>query len=202
MPDYLTDRLNDQVVIAGTHYTDGLPRLLKVIPENGGLLTLPPILGATFRGKQFFYTEAFELAATTDQKDYIIKTPDTTKWCHLIFTAEGSAITEVMLFEDTQYESTDGTELTVFNNNRNSTDANTTLLYETSVPVTSTDSGTRIHWNKSGSATNQSKNSGETQRGDEIFLKQNTQYRLFIGSGSADNLCNIVLHWHEHTNSA
>ena len=55
MPEFETDNLYNQIVIAGTNYSDSLPRLLRVNPKNGGLLTLPPIISATLSSKQYFY---------------------------------------------------------------------------------------------------------------------------------------------------
>ena len=83
-------------VIAGMR-RDNVPGYAKVIYENGGLLTLEPILAATFAGKQYFYSAAFTLSATTDTADYLFVTPDTSEWAHMIWRATGSAITEIKL---------------------------------------------------------------------------------------------------------
>lgn len=49
-----------------------------------------------------------------------------------------------------------------------------------------------------------------TQRGEvtiaglasnEVILKQNSKYLIRFTSGTADNLCNLLLEWYEHTNS-
>ena len=200
MPQYYTDNVRNQVAIAGVSAYDDLPRLVNVNRANRGMLTLSPILSATLAGKQFFYSEAFTLAETTDQKDYVLVTPNTTKWCHLTYHAEGQAITEISLWEDTKFTSTDS--LTVYNNDRNSTDANTTLLYQLTTPTSSTDTGSRLIHHKSGSATQQSRDDASVEVGDEMILKQNSRYRLNIVTESTGNLCNVFLHWHEHTNES
>ena len=199
MPKYLTK--TGQTTIAGLDVND-TPSFLKIIYQNRGLLTLPPTLAATFQGKEFFFSDAFELAETTDARDYVFVTPNTTKWAHFTFHAEGSAITEISFWEDTQYSvTTDYTAQTTFNNNRNSTDAADCLIY-LATATSSTDSGTRLLHMKSGSATQQSKDSMDAGYADELFLKQNAKYRISFGSGSTSNLCNLKVQWHEHTNES
>jgi hypothetical protein len=192
-----------ETVIGGIARGDDTPRHARIVKENKAMLFVPPILAATFAGKQFFYSEAFELAATTDTRDYVFQTPNTTEWAHLIFDGTGNAITEVALFEDTELTTTsDYTEQTTFNNNRNSTDTADCKLYLCGVGLSTTDSGTRLLHQKSGSATNQSKTPADHGYGDELFLKSNTYYRFMFRTYSASNLCNITLQWHEHTNDS
>lgn len=190
-----------QAVIYGVD-ASGNPTYAKVIAQNRGLLTLPPILAATFQGKEFFYSEAFTLAETTDSRDFVFITPNTTEWAHLTFHGSGSAITEVSLWEDTEYNTTsDYTLLTTYNNNRNSTDAADCLLYLATV-TSATDSGTQLLNVKSGSATQQSKDSMDAGIADELFLKQNSPYRISFNTESTGNLCNLKIQWHEHTNES
>ena len=186
-------------VVMGGMRTDDTPGYAKIIYQNRGLLVLPPILAATFQGKQFFYSDAFTLAETTDIRDYIFVTPDTAEWAHFTFHASGSAITEVSLWEDTQYSSTDA--LTTYNNNRNSTDVADCLLYLATATST-TDTGTRLIHINSGSATQQSRDSTEGGYEDELFLKRNASYRINFATSSTNNLCNLKIQWHEHTNES
>lgn len=66
----------------------------------------------------------------------------------------------------------------------------------------STDNGTLIWHQKSGAATNQSRSSMAAGNTEEIILKQNSLYRIRIGTGTTSNLCNIKLEWYEHTNKS
>ena len=188
-------------VISGVDGNNNLQEV-RVNSANRGMLVMDPILCKTFAGAQFFYSEAFTLAETSDAKDYIFKTPDTTEWAHLTFRLTGSAITEISLWEDTELTTTsDYTELTTYNNNRNSTDSASCLLYEAS-PATATDSGTRLFHMKSGAATRQSRTPMTGERSDEKFLKQNSYYRFSFATESTGNLCNTLFQWHEHTNGS
>ena len=189
-------------VVMGGMRTDDTPGYAKIIYQNRSLLTVPPVLAATFQGKQFFYSESFELTETTDTRDYVFKTPDTAEWAHFWVKAGGSAITEFRLWEDTELSvTTDYTALTTYNNNRNSTDVADCLLYLASADTT-TDTGSRLWYLKSGSATQQSRDSSEGRIEDEMFLKRNSYYRISFATGSTSNFCHMRLHWHEHTNES
>ena len=187
-----------ETTIAGIDGNDNI-NYARINSGNRGLLTIPPILCKIFAGKEFFYSEAFELAETTDTQDYIFVTPNTTEWAHFAFHATGSAITEVALWEDTKYSSTD--ELTTYNNNRNSATPPSSKLYQVTATST-TDTGTRLIHVKSGSATRQSKDSMSAGYADELFLKQNAKYRISFATASTSNLCNLLIQWHEHTNGS
>jgi hypothetical protein len=196
MPKYFTQPGSS--VIGGVNSSNDAD-YLKIISANRALLTIDPILAATFAAKQFFYSDAFTLAATSDYRDYLFVTPNTTEWAHFLVHVDGNAITEFKLIEDSELSSSDGTAQTTFNNNRNSTDSADCLLYLIE-PASATDSGTQLLHDKSGSATNQSKSSMSGGYADELFLKSNSIYRIQVGTGSASNLCNILVQWHEHTN--
>jgi hypothetical protein len=145
-------------------------------------------------GSHFMYTDSFELGSAATQ-DYLIVTPDTTKWAHMLFDMDASAIAMFQLYEDSTHTSTDAQ--TTGNNNRNSDVAATTLIYKGS--STDTEDGNLIHEYKGGSATNQSRSASLARNDSEIILKQNTTYTLRYTSYAASNLCNLRLEWYEHT---
>ena len=194
MAKYLTK--TGQTVIAGTD-SNGNPAFARVSHHNRGLLVMPPELCATYNGSEFFYSEAFTLTGTTDRRDYILETPDSDTVTHMnIIRAIGSVITYFKIIEDTELSSTDA--LTVFNNNRNDSTTNTAQLYLADAAGGTTDTGTKIFEDNSGGETNKSISPMTGTYADEIFLKKNTKYRFSFGTGSASNLCNFLLKWHEH----
>ena len=148
-------------------------------------------------GSHFFYTDSVLLASAGTQ-DYLITTPDTTKWAHMIIVPDGSAITQFQLYEAT--DKTGTTAQTVQNRNRNSVTAAGVTVHK-GVSGGSTD-GTLIWQYKGGAATGVSSRSSAnvTRNNSEIVLKQNTKYILRITSGTNDNLTNVMLDWYEHTN--
>lgn len=146
-------------------------------------------------GSNFFYTDSVTLASAGTQ-DYLITTPNTKKWAHLIFQATGSAITQVQIYEGA--DRVGSTLQTVFNSNRNiTTDATTTVHKGQSGGTTD---GALIWQRKSGAAQGASRTGAESSHSGEIVLKQNTKYLLRFTSGTADNLTNLNLEWYEHTN--
>lgn len=146
-------------------------------------------------GSHFFYTDKNTLADTATVV-YLITTPNTTAWAHMVFSITGSAITTVDIYEGADRNGT--TAQTVYNSNRNSLTAATTTIHK-AISGGTTD-GTLIWTRMSGSATQQSRSGMEMTRGAEKILKQATKYLIRITSGTASNLTNIQLDWYEHTN--
>jgi len=146
-------------------------------------------------GSHFFYTDSVELASGNTQ-DYMITTPNTTKWSHMTFQATGSAITQVQIFEGS--DKTGTTSQTIFNNDRNSATTSTLTIHK-GTSGGSTD-GTQIYTIKSGSSAGNSRSPAISERNSEIILKQNTKYIIRITSGTNANLTNLQLEWYEHTN--
>ncbi len=146
-------------------------------------------------GRHFMYTDAITLADTATQV-YLITTPDTTRWAHIWFDLQGSAITQFELYEGADRTGT--AAQTIGNNNRNS-DIESGLAIHKGVSAGSTD-GTLLFIHKGGSANNQSRAGSTTGNDEEIILKQNTKYILKVTSSTASNLINIKLEWYEHIN--
>jgi len=146
-------------------------------------------------GSHFMYTDAVELASAATQ-DYLITTPDTTKWAHILFDMDGSAITQWQLYEGSDK---DGTTLqTVGNSNRNSLTAATTTIHKGTSGGTT--DGVLMHVYKGGSASAQSKGPATSRNDEEIILKQDTKYILRVTSGTNANLTNLRIEFYEHTN--
>lgn len=146
-------------------------------------------------GNHFIYTDSVTLAASGVQ-DYLITTPNTAKWAHMLFYLDGSAITQWQLYEAT--DKTGTTAQTIGNSNRNSTTLATITLHKGTAGGTT--DGTLTHQYKGGSATNQARFATDTGNNQEIILKQNTKYILRTTSGTDNNLTNIRLEWYEYTN--
>lgn len=146
-------------------------------------------------GSHFMYTDSVEIASGATQ-DYMIITPDTTKWAHMLFDIDGSAITQWQLYEGSDKNPT--TEQVTGNNNRNSLVAATTKIYKGTSGGTT--DGNLIHQYKSGSSTAQSRGPSSVRNDSEIILKQNTKYILRVTSGTNGNLTNLRLEWYEHIN--
>lgn len=182
-----------QVVMYGTSRGD--VREMRVDNATNSIQTIDYAHHEIHAGSHFIYTDSVELGEAS--QDYLITTPDTTKWAHMMFVLDASAIGQFRLYEGADR---DGTTLqTVGNNDRNSSvAAGVTIHKGTSGGTTD---GTLINQYKGGSATNQSKGESGSRNDEEIILKQNTRYILRITAFAAETLCNVKLEWYEHTNA-
>jgi hypothetical protein len=186
-----------EVHIKGYRSSDATFQPLRLDKATNSIQTIDYEHHEIHAGSHFFYTDAVELD-TNGVQNYLITTPDTTRWAHIIMLATGSAITQVQIYEGADR---DGTTLqTVFNSDRNSLTAATVTVHKgTSGGATD---GTLVWQRKSGSAAGSSRTGMETTRGGEKILKRNTKYIVRITSGTNDNLTNVQFDWYEHINIA
>jgi len=202
MANLQIDRLNQQVFQVDAEEGSNALRWVIVIDSptdlsTAAVETIDYAHHEVHAGSHFMYTDAVTLAASATQ-DYLITTPNTTKWAHMTFHLDGSAITQWQLYEGADRSGT--TPQTIGNNNRNSaTTATTTIHKGTSGGTTD---GVQAYIYKGGAATKQAQTGTEAGNTEEIILKQNTKYILRVTSGTNDNLTNVRLEWYEHTNKA
>jgi hypothetical protein len=129
-------------------------------------------------------------AATTD---FLVITPDTTKWMHIIWSFATEAEFEFYLYE-APTTTADGTPITGYNNNRNSATAPTLMAY--SAP-TVTVVGTNIWSGKTGAGKLAG---GESRNESELVLKQNTKYLFrFLKIAAGTVWLDYDFKWYEHT---
>ena len=146
---------------------------------------------------------------TGDTLAICFKTPDTKKWLHMIASVETSGSIEYSIYEGATITADDGTDITIWNRNRNSSNTSGILTIESSPEageatlITAgtgiTAGGDTIKQVIMGSGSNPATARGGTSRGEEEFiLEQNTIY-AFIVIGQADNIrITISLSWYEH----
>jgi hypothetical protein len=134
------------------------------------------------------------------------KTPDTTKWAHMVVSSRSSGEANICIYEEATVTAGSGTEKTIYNRNRNS--ATTSTLINNADPAvaglitvdpTVTDDGTCIYEEHFGSGQTRG---GAVRGTDEFVLKQNAQYVIRVTSEAAANDCDICLNWYEHTDVA
>lgn len=175
--------------------TDGTLSPISIDASTNTIQTIEYAHHEIHTGSHFMYTDCLTLANAGTQ-DYLLTTPNTTKWSHMSFQYEGSAITALDIYEGT--DKTGTTIQNIFNNNRNSATTSVNTIYKGTSGGTT--DGTKIWCHKSGSTTNQSISGASSEQATEIILKQNTKYIFRLTSGTNDNLVNLNLEWYEHTN--
>jgi len=156
-------------------------------------------------GSHFYVADSSTInEATTDAVDYLLVVPNTTKWPHVVFNVDGVAVTSVFLYEDCLQETSDGwTQLNVFNNNRNSSaDATMEVWKYAGSSIPSSDFGDVIYSYASGATSMRSNTPMEARKDRELILCQGVKYVLRVLSGTASNLCNVLIYWYEHTDKS
>ena len=138
----------------------------------------------------------------------------TTKWPHMVIHGSSSAVAVFSLYENTSIDVNEGTDLTIWNRNRNSATVSTLLSIESPAVAGNLTSyneaqavganitiTTELHREQIGSAGNvQSASGGQTRGQAEWVLDQGGQYAVCITSETADDSHhNLILDWYEHT---
>ena len=160
---------------------------------DGGIPILDYSHKEIHSGKHFYFTEYFALNSGED-REYLLTTADSDSTPHFKGIIAGTFITTVDLYEGTSL--TGGTPITVFNNNRNS--SNTAGMTVAHTPSGSGD-GTKIYTYKFGNgSTPQTSTGGFVEPDQEIVLKKNTKYLLRVTSGTNANSLSVDMYWYEH----
>lgn len=143
-------------------------------------------------------------------------TPDTTKWIHMVVEASSTAGAYLAIYEAADLDVDEGTDLAIYNRDRNSATASTVTTIET-VPEAgkatsyteaqaagaTLSTATELMRHYMGAAATGADISGGVRATAEFILKQNTQYAFVIVATSDDtNTHNLILSWYEHTNQA
>ncbi len=150
--------------------------------------------GELHEGRHFVIRDYMSLPKA-GTRDILFVTPDTPRWCHMVYSYESNDAAVVGQFFEGPTVSASGTPALTVNRNRNSAyTAGLQIYYAPTVTATGTLLAAR--------AVGSGKNSGGAMRDNaEIVLKQNTLYLLRITEGNvaATNL-NWEFDWYEHTN--
>ncbi len=155
-------------------------KLLNTIdPVSSALRTLLAEHYQIHNGSHFFSRDFIDLGNGATH-NILVVTPDTTKWSHFIFAIEHE-LEAFVTFTEGVATGGDGTPVTAFNNNRNSVEVSTTLLFHT---PTSPTGGDVLARDRKGSGK---KFGGGGRSEEEIVLKQNTKYLVSITNGTASN---------------
>jgi hypothetical protein len=143
-------------------------------------------------------------------------TPNTSKWVHMFASFSSTAASIATIYEAADLDVGEGTQLTIYNRDRNSSTASTVTSIEnpavankaTSFSVAQAAGATLsttnpIYKRYLGAAAAGADTGGESRDDNEFILDQNVQYAFVIENTTADdNTHNIVLNWYEHTNIA
>ena len=146
-----------------------------------------------------FFIAGYDTYAADGDIDFQVTTPDSTTWAHMLFEIQATGATVFSIYEGGTIGG-GGSAVTAYNSNRNSS-GTSVLTIQTGGTVTA--EGTLIFAQAFGVSGNPTQTAGGAERSaHEIILKQNTTYRFFIESNSADNIISYQGYWYEHANQA
>jgi hypothetical protein len=134
--------------------------------------------------------------------EFIIKTPNTAKWAHLLIDYQSNASAFTLIgYEGVTVATTGATAVTPFNNDRNSSNTSGLSIWRST--GTATTSATIIDglFTIGSSGNPQTRVGGQQSRSDELILKQNTWYVFRFTNGADTNVINFRFSWYEHTNN-
>lgn len=139
-----------------------------------------------------YFIAGFETVGLSAEIDFVLTTPNTQKWAHLLFWIQSTKGFSLEMYEGAS-SVVAGTPITPRNNNRNFPDSS---VIEVIKDPTSITVGTKIAEWSAGSNLR----AGFVERTKEIILKQNTIYLFRITSLDATNLITWDSNWYEHLN--
>jgi hypothetical protein len=118
----------------------------------------------------------------------------------MTWTIQATGETVFTVYEDATATTSGATDITAYNNDRNSTDTTSLTLLQKDGDV-SGGAGTQIFTQAVGIADTPTRiRGGADAREREIILKQNSTYRFLIESNSNSNIISVAFEWYEHTN--
>jgi len=193
------DSKYNQVVVMGNGYdavegSQGMDRIT-------GATTTIDYEHHEIHGGSHFTLCGFDTIDEDETIDFVIQTPDTTKWAHMTFQASGTTQLEFNVYRTPTVTGGTGTAQTPLNNNENSSTASTlTILRDPTI----TNAGTELPLGSSSglqAATPSRANSeGLIGRNRELILRQNTTYLFRFTSRGDGNIVSFCGSWYEHTN--
>jgi hypothetical protein len=156
-----------------------------------------------------YFVDAYD--ADLDTSDVLIiafKTPNTTRWLHVVAGADNTVAALFEVLEAPTITNGTGSDSTIYNSDRNSSNVSGVFNIEAaptagkaSINPTITANGTVLKQRVLGSGAPANKVGGQTRGTQEIILKPNTIYAFRL-TGLADNgAANVELGWYELINA-
>lgn len=140
--------------------------------------------------------------------DFTWQMPDTTKWCHWIWSIDTEAELNWLVYENVTATNPLANTITPLNSNRNSANTSgTTMKYEIQANLAAANADTAVGGAtllRSGitkAAGFFTPGGGSISRDSELILKQNTLYCMRAIATQAGYI-NFDLEWYEHTDKA
>ena len=143
-------------------------------------------------GEHFFVTDIDIDIDAAGPKYWRITTPNSNTVMHFTFRVVSKDAAVIQLYENPTIDAA-GTGLTIYNNNRNSSDTSTATVFK---DTTITGEGTLLISERLASGVN-GRGGGILNRANEIILKANEDYNIKVTSDGDNNEATIVMQFYE-----
>jgi hypothetical protein len=151
-------------------------------------------------GDHFNVTGSTVLGAT-EICEFIVKTPNTTKWVHLIWDYQSTAsVFTHVAYEAVTVSTTPSVVVTPQNNNRNSSNTSGLLIWRSTGTAVTSSTILVGPFTVGVSGNAQSRVGGSASHLQERILKQNTWYIWRFTNGADAQTINFRANWYEYTN--
>jgi len=206
----------EQPVLIWGKISDSVARGARIDSSTHATTTIEYEHHEIHDGSAFMCTYENLCTNTNERSVIAFNTPDTTKWIHLIATASSTAISRFSIAENTSIDVDEGTQLAIYNKNRNSTKTSGVTSIETTpvankatsfnetqaanANITTTTTLASIIAGGSSSPSGKTGIGGSATHQFEWVLEQNQQYAFIVESlDDSDNYHTLELNWYEHT---
>ena len=151
-------------------------------------------------GGSAYFVSYSRLAADAEMIELRIKTPDTTKWAHMVIEIDAALAAVAELWIDTIKSDAFGNRLGIMNRDHNSPNTSGLVICHTPGGVQPTNANWKQYL---GSASGNGKvvSGGGASSRHEFILKQNTAYLIRVTSRANSNSLTVLLDWYEHQNA-
>lgn len=168
-------------------------RPIRVDPSSHALITMTYQHSEIHKGEYYHIADVQAIDTTTMY--WMLTTPDTTTYCHMLISLECTG--EVLYALSEGADRTGTTLLSPINHNRNSTNVATMLTHRAYSGGTT--NGTTIDQVRSGATGVATKTvaSGNPRAREEWILKRNTKYIIALTTYAAV-VASISFDWYEH----
>lgn len=162
----------------------------SLVPISGGYPTIDEEHYRIHMGRSFIYSETFTMSLNQENM-WSFTTPNSTRYSHFMWTVFSKG--EILFRIHEAVTCTESTTLTPKNANRNSGNASVNVL---KLVTAVSNYGTTIIYNQFGAVS--SNGNGGLNAAQEIILKANTKYLLYLKSLASSNNGNPVFRWYEY----
>lgn len=181
---------------------DGSNNAVVYLDQNThGIIAVGPEHREIHEGNHFFVC-GYQDLSINNVLDFTWQMPNTTKWINWTWTLAVESETLYQVYETAVATTPLANAITPLNSNRNSATASgTTMKYEVQATLAAANADTDVTGAtllESGIVGAGLRSLGNTERHNELIMKQNTLYCL-RATATAAGYVNFCMQWYEHT---